>query len=94
MTMTPEQIVQKWAGRLSRKIDISSLLKTISSFEAELQPLADLIRAAEDAKLVIYEELHAAGTEEVKQHPALKRHSTIYDQLEKALNALDKLAGE
>lgn len=44
----PEQIVQKLAERLMNRVNFKSAKETEIKFLAELKPLADLIRAAED----------------------------------------------
>jgi hypothetical protein len=53
--MTPEQIVQKWAERLIERVNFQSAKETEARFKTELQPLADLIRAAQGVMADAYD---------------------------------------
>jgi hypothetical protein len=86
--MTPEQIMQKWAERMVNtfeeiggyELNTMRFRKLSSAAEAELQPLADLIRLieAQDQLLACYR---------LGKHPSEK----LFDSLRKGRAALEKL---
>lgn len=59
----------------------TSALRTLMNKNKRLKRL---LRAARDA---LYEEIAAAGEEEVRQHPTLRAHARLVARIDKALEA-------
>lgn len=50
---------------------------------------AALVKLLNQAACALDDELHAAGEDEVKDHPVLRAHKRLYDRICKALDAVD-----
>jgi len=46
---------------------------------------AHVLRLLRDAELALWEELYAAGEEEVRSHPTLAAHARVHARIEKYL---------
>jgi hypothetical protein len=87
MATTPEQIIGKLEKRIAK---IFGLREYVPALEAELQPLGDLIRAAQAVTRAGAINLKFEGADRL---PVIHGLGKVIE-LREALNALDKLAGD